>query len=177
MQANQPPTLPGATTAMHPVRRGLKPLTIATLAAALAPAASAAPAPSTTHGCKAGAITTSADQAHTFVCDRSHALIETAATIATPEDDGIEAPTGGATLHAKRASRQSRCAAGDHTARAGRTLVTITTALDGAGHTTSTSSTAYICGADGAWRQIASQSAAITLIPTSLVIERTETTR
>jgi hypothetical protein len=184
MQAIEAATLHRRTTTMHPVRRGLKPLTIATVVAGLSTAVAFAPAASastTQQGCKPGSVTTAtatdAQATHTFVCDAQRTRIEVAGRVATPEQDGIDAPTGGATLHARRAKRQARCAAGDHSARPGGTLVTLTTVLDATGHTTSTRSTAYICGADGAWRQIASPMAGVTLISTSLVIERTETTR
>lgn len=78
--------------------------------------------------------------------------------------------------HAKKA-QQVRCHAGGQSARPGDTLVVITTVRDAdTRKVVERRSDASSCGTDGAWHRIASPTAGVDLIPTSIVIERTETT-
>lgn len=76
--------------------------------------------------------------------------------------------------HAKK-SQQVRCHAGGQSARPGGTLVVITTVRDAdTRKVVERRSEAFTCGTDRAWHLIASPTAGVDLIPTSIVLERTE---
>jgi hypothetical protein len=121
---------------MHPVRRGLRPLTITALAAGL--------------------------------------LVAGPATVLT-------APAAAGPKKAKQAKKKAqpvRCHAGGQAARPGDTLVVITTVRDADSRkVVERRSEAFTCSTTGAWDEITSPTAGVTLIPTSIVVERTETTR
>lgn len=152
---------------MFPVRRIFHSFTVAATivgiaaatAAVITPAASAA----TSHGCKAGAIHTSA-KANT-VCDRHHHRYAV-----VPFADAPQPGTG------SRAEVQpARCPLDEGTVRRGTTLVTIVKVTSATtGKTLERRSSASICGDDGAWHAVADPMAVFTLIPTSTVIERSE---
>lgn len=69
------------------------------------------------------------------------------------------------------------CSLGAHHAAAkvdDTKVVIVSTVSRSTGDEVSTTSTAYRCGATGTWQKIADPMAAVDLIPTSTVIERTE---
>ncbi len=72
-------------------------------------------------------------------------------------------------------SQQVRCHAGGQSAKPGDTLVVITTVRDAdTRQVIERRSDAYSCSAKGTWDLINSPTAGVSLIPTSIVVERTE---
>ncbi len=67
---------------------------------------------------------------------------------------------------------------GETTAQPGETVVIITKVVDRkTGKVVARRSSAYICGSDGQWHQIAALLAPVVLIPSSTVVTLTETAR
>lgn len=179
---------------MSPVRRLSPAAAIAATVlagAALTTATSAQASAAAAAGCTPGAITTTAPTsdptataaARTFVCDRHDTPLEVSAAPVVPITASAATRSGGAPI-ARAAASSARCELPRRNGRtsrmvsAGRTLVVITTVRDAATRTVrERRSTPYICAADAAWRQVSDPLAGVTLIPTSITIDRTELTR
>lgn len=100
------------------------------------------------------------------------------ATLIAASPAAIASPASAAQKAKGKAKKaqQVRCHAGGQTARPGDTLVVITTVRDAdTRKVVERRSDAYTCGAKGTWDAINSPTAGVSLIPTSIVVERTET--
>ncbi len=94
---------------------------------------------------------------------------------ASPAAFAAPASAGQKKGHAKK-SQQVRCHAGGQSARPGDTLVVITTVRDAdTRKVVERRSDAFSCSTRGSWEAISSPTAGVSLIPTSIVVERTET--
>lgn len=99
-----------------------------------------------------------------------------AAVLASPA--ALASPASAAPKKKSQAkkSQQVRCHAGGQRARPGDTLVVITTVRDAdTRQVIERRSDAFSCSAKGTWDAINSPTAGVSLIPTSIVVERTET--